>query len=179
MSEIESGIQGKLSEYHDGELRALARWRFERRLRRSPELRRELAELSRLGDLVRLAEAAAPGPDLWHRIAQGLPAIDAQRATGASDRASGRLSDRESERGAGLSGWWRPLGAVAAAAAVAFAVYFGSGSAPAPEAGTVRWLDSGGRSVLVLDDSDADLTIIWLLEDAVEGAAQGGSGDVV
>ena len=47
--------------------------------------------------------------------------------------------------------------------------------------GTVRWVDSGGQSVLVLDDAEADVTIIWLLDedDAVEGAAQGGSGEVV
>jgi anti-sigma-K factor RskA len=169
MSEIESGTR-QLHAYHDGELRGLARWRFERRLRREAGLRRELEALERMGDLVRASAAGAPGPDLWDRIEQRLPAIDAQRA----ERGAGRS-------GAWLEAWWRPLGAVAVASAALFAVWlgFGIGEAPAPSGGTVRWMDSGGRSVLVLDEPEADVTIIWLLEDAVEGAARGGSGDVV
>ncbi|MCA9512128.1 MAG: zf-HC2 domain-containing protein, partial [Myxococcales bacterium] len=35
----------RLHAYHDGELGALARWRFERALRRSPALRAELDAL--------------------------------------------------------------------------------------------------------------------------------------
>ena len=42
-----------LHAYHDGELRGFARWRFERRLARSPALQRELRGLSELGRLLR------------------------------------------------------------------------------------------------------------------------------
>ena len=54
-----------LHAYRDGELSGFARWRFERLLRRSPELQRELAALSRIGDWVRDAHTESPGPDLW------------------------------------------------------------------------------------------------------------------
>lgn len=161
MSEIGNDTFEALCAYHDGELRGLARWRLERRLRREPGLRRELAALARLGELVREGEGAAE-PDLWDRIELRLPAIDAQRA----------------EPGTAPVSWWRPLSVVAAAAVLVLAVYVGLFErAPAP-VGAVRWMDSGGRSVLVLDDAESDVTIIWLLNDAAVGAARGGSGDV-
>ena len=50
-----------------------------------------------LGSLVRGAEREAAGPELWDRIAQRLPAIDAQREEAAR------------EVGAGW-GWLRPAG---------------------------------------------------------------------
>ncbi|MDJ0846772.1 MAG: hypothetical protein QNK04_00180 [Myxococcota bacterium] len=174
MSDETGRVEERLHAYHDGELGAFARWRFEWRLRRSPELRRELAALARVGELVRASEREAAGPDLWDRIEQRLPAVDARRAAGETE-----------EEGEGiLAAWWRPVGAVAAAAAVAVAVYVGFGEmgVSAAPGGTVRWVDSGGQSVLVLDDAEADVTIIWLLDetdDAVEGAAQGGTGEVV
>ena len=155
-----------LSAYYDGELRGLARWRLERRLRREPDLRSELAALERVGNLVRVAEAA-PQADLWDRIEQRLPAVDARRA------------DEQATSGLGGPAWWRPLGAATAAAALALAVYVGFSEAPEVSGGVIRWMDSGGRSVLVVDDAESDVTIIWLLEDAAEGAARGGSGDVV
>lgn len=174
MSEFESGsVDPMLHAYHDGELGRLARWRFERRLRRSPKLRRELAALARVGELVRAHEEPAPAADLWDRIEQRLPAVEARKAAG----------EIEGEVGGGwFRSWWQPAGALAAAAAVALAVYVGFERAPGvPELtdGTVRWVDSGGRAVLVVDDAEADVTIIWLLDDAVEGAAEGGSGEVV
>ena len=159
------GVGELLSAYHDGELQGRARWRLAWRLRREPALRRELASLGRVGDLVRSVEEA-PEPDLWDRIELRLPAVDARRAESDAARSAGPA-------------WWRPLGALAAAAAVVLAVYVGLFEpAPAP-GGSVRWMDSGGRSVLVIDDAESDVTIIWLLEDAEEGAARGGSGDVV
>ena len=85
MSETGTDTFEALSAYHDGELRGLARWRFERRLRREPGLRRELAALGRVGDLVRGSEAAAQ-PDLWDRIELRLPAMDARRAEAAGAR---------------------------------------------------------------------------------------------
>ena len=105
MSEIGNDTFEALCAYHDGELRGLARWRFERRLRREPGLRGELAALGRVGDLVRENEAAAE-PDLWDRIELRLPAVYAQRA--GSDVA----------RSAAPAPWWRPLGALGSNPAV-------------------------------------------------------------
>jgi len=167
MSEIGAKAMEELYAYYDGELRGLARWRFERRLRRSPELQRQLDELAGIGKLVREAEGEAVGPELWDRIAQRLPAVDAQREEAAG------------ESGAGWS-WLRPAGALAAAAVVAVAVYLGTFETVAPEGGAVRWLDSGGRPVMVLEaDAGSQTTIIWMLEDAVEGAARGVGREVV
>jgi hypothetical protein len=42
----------------------------------------------------------------------------------------------------------------------------------------VRWIESDDGNVMVLDD-DPDTTIIWVLDGSVEGAARGGSIDVV
>jgi hypothetical protein len=67
---------------------------------------------------------------------------------------------------------------VAAAAVVLVVVYGGFWTEPRRSGGVVRWIDSGGHSVMVLDD-DPDSTIIWVLDGAVEGAATGGRSDVV
>lgn len=162
MSEMERS--NEVHAYHDRELGAFARWRFERRLRRDPALRRELDALTRLGGWLREAETQAVGPDLWDGIALRLPAIDAAAAEAARPA-----------RGA----WLRPAGAFAAAAVLVLAIWFGSFDAAAPSGGAVRWMDSGGRPVMVLDDAEeADVTIIWVLDDAVEGAARGGRNGV-
>ena len=40
--------------------------------------------------------------------------------------------------------------------------------------GVVRWMDSGGRSVMVQeDDGQTGATVIWLLDGATEGASRG------
>lgn len=167
MSEMEIKGWERLHAYHDGELGGLARWRFERRLRRSPQLRRALAALARLGDLVCESEARASEPDLWDRIEQRLPALDARRAEAAQPARA-------------VPAWWlRPVGAVALAAVALLAVYVGWFGSPAPQAGVVRWMDSEGRPVMILEsDAEAGVTIIWLLEDVAEGAARGGSREV-
>jgi hypothetical protein len=138
-----------LNAYRDGELSGFARWRFERRLRRSPELQRELAELSRIGDWVRVSHEEPSGADLWERIALRLPALDARRAEAA---AAGRP---------GL-GWLAWPGAFASAVlAVVFA--FQWFAAPTPNRiGVVRWLDSGPRDVMVLEAAP-DTTIVWVI----------------
>jgi anti-sigma factor RsiW len=154
-----SRAEETLHAYHDGELRGLARWRFERRLARSPALRRELEALALMRELVREDEAAAPAPDLWEGIARRLPAEPAQ------------------DRGwAPAGGWWlRPLGAVAVAAAAALVFVLVSGDNAAP--GVVRWIDSGERNVVVLE-GDEDVTIIWVLgADAAASPGEGGSGE--
>jgi anti-sigma-K factor RskA len=148
--------------YHDGELRGWGRWRFERRLARSPELRRELAVLARLGELVRESEAQAPAPDLWEAIEQRLPAADARRAE--AERAGGGL-------GAWLGSRLRPLGAVAAAAAAA-ALAFVLLSGDNPTGGVVRWMDSGGKSVMVLEGGEG-VTIIWVLGEFSQPLSEG------
>ena len=170
MSEMEikqTEIKERLHAYHDGELGGLARWRFEWRLRRSPQLRRDLAALARVGELVCESEARASEPDLWDRIEQRLPALDARRAEAAQSARA-------------VPAWWlRPVGAVALAAVALLAVYVGWFGSPAPQAGVVRWMDSEGRPVMVLEsDAEAGVTIIWLLEDVAEGAARGGSREV-
>ena len=158
----------RLPAYHDGELRGLARWRFERRLARSPALQKQLQGLGELGLLLRERAAEAPEPELWDRIALRLPAADARRADAASERKAAR----------GI-GWLPPLGAAAAALAVAAVAAQQWLTAPAlPQAGVVRWMDSRGRSVMVLEE-DADqekVTIIWLLDGGPAAGTTEGAG---
>jgi anti-sigma factor RsiW len=152
-----------LHAYHDGELSGFARWRLERRLRRSPELRRELAELARVGAWVREAEPEDPGPDLWESIALRLPAIDARRAEGA-----------EAKPGLGWLAWPGAFASAAIAAVIAF-VWM---SAPTPHAiGVVRWLDSGPRDVMVLKAAP-DTTIVWVIGPPARRAPRGDNGKV-
>ncbi len=151
-----------LSAYHDGELRGLARWRFERRLRRDPQLRRELELLRRVGDAVREAGAEASAADLWDRIALRLPAADAARAEGRGLRPA----------------WWvgAPLGAAAAVLA-AVAVFWWLGPTPAPADGVVRWMYAGKHNVYVREAPGAPgTTIIWVLDGAPKQTAKRASG---
>jgi len=138
-----------LNAYRDGELSGFARWRFERRLRQSPELQRELAALSRIGDWVRASHEKPSGADLWERIALRLPAIDARRAEAGA---------------AGLPGlgWLAWPGAFAS---VVVAAVFASQwlATPTPNRiGVVRWIDSGPRDVMVLEAAP-DTTIVWVI----------------
>jgi hypothetical protein len=155
--------EGTLQAYHDRELGFWARWRMERRLARSRELRQELEALAALGDLVRESEPAVAVPDLWEGVARGLAAIDAERAEAEWAR-----------RWMGLLGRHRgPVGALAvagaAAAALAIAVLTGE-TAPG---GVVHWVDGGDRSVLVLE-GEGDVTVIWVFDPVSEGALRGG-----
>ncbi len=155
--DFSAGEERNLHAYHDDELGAVARWRWRRRIARSRSLHDELEQLAEVGNWVRRADTQQT-PDLWDQIALRLPAIDAVRAD-TPDAESGLL------RWAGL----RPVMAAAATAAVAVAVALGTiGDGPGQRAGAVRWLDTGGRSVIVLDDPDA-ATIVWLLEPPGEG----------
>jgi anti-sigma factor RsiW len=146
----------QLHAYHDGELGWLSRLRFERRLARSPALRRELASLEALRELAAVTDAGAPTPDLWADIALRLPAADAARQQPAE---------------AGSRAWGLPLRPIAAAAAVAAAVValalgmWVDDNAPAA-GGVVRWIDPGPNSVMVLEDTARDATIIWVLDDS-------------
>ena len=147
----------RLHAYADGELSGFARWRFERQLRRSPKLQRDLAELAQIGAWVRDAHADAPGPDLWDRIALRLPAADARRAERAAERP--RL------------GWLAWPGAVASAVVAAVLVAQWLTPATPPRIGIVRWLDSGPRDVMVLE-AGPDTTIIWVIGPPGKPSAQ-------
>jgi len=143
--------------YYDGQLGTVARWWWRRRIARSPRLNRQLVQLVEVGNWVRQADLQQT-PDLWDQIALRLPAIDAVRADTPAE-ASGLL------RWTGL----RPVMAAAATAAAVVAVALVTiGDGPGQRAGAVRWLDTGGRSVIVLDDPET-ATIVWLLESPGEG----------
>jgi hypothetical protein len=147
--------------YRDGELSRLARWRFERRLRRSSALRRALAEIERTGAWVRAGRTEVPGPDLWEAVARRLPASDAERGQSRLSSGLGRLA-------------W-PAAVVAAAGAAAAIVLGWPARWESAPGGVVRWIDSGGRDVIVLE-SDPDTTIIWVLGSPGPEAARGGAG---
>jgi anti-sigma factor RsiW len=188
--------QRDLNAYHDGELSGLRRWLFERRLSRSPRLRAELEELKRLARWVQGAGAQPPSVDVWDDIALRLPTIDAQLVEQRQGLAEQR--QRLAEQRQGLSeqpqrrdewrGWrgmgWlaaysRPLAAVAVTAALALALFLGiMEDAVSPTPGIIRWLDTGGRSVMVLEDQ-GDATIVWLLDALEDGVSEGGSREAV
>ena len=158
----------RLHAYHDGELSALARWRFERELRRRPALRGELASLRALRGALQDLEGRVAVPDLWDAVVTRLP--------GSAAREPARARTRE---GRSAIWWLAPIGAAAATAAIVLAVVYGGLFAtPSDRGGSVRWIDSEGQSVMVLDD-DPDTTIIWVLDGATEGASRGGPSDVV
>ncbi len=163
--------QRGLNAYHDGELSGLRRWLFERRLSRSPRLRAELEELKRLASWVQGAGQASPSADVWDSIALRLPAID---ATLGEQRQ--RRGERRERRGMDwLAAYSRPLAAAAVSVALALALFLGimEDTAP-PTPGIIRWLDTGGRSVMVLEDQ-GDATIVWLLDAGEDGISEGGS----
>ena len=181
--------QRDLNAYHDGELSGLRRWLFERRLLRSPRLRAELEELKRLARWVQGVDAQPPSVDVWDDIALRLPAIDAQLVEQRQRRVEQRQGLAEQRqrrdewrgwRGMGwLAAYSRPLAAVAVTAALALALFLGiMEDALSPTPGIIRWLDTGGRSVMVLEDQ-GDATIVWLLDPLEDGISKGGSREAV
>jgi anti-sigma factor RsiW len=159
-------ISERLQAYYDGELRGLARWRFERRLARDPAARQELLALGETGRLLREVEAEGAAPDLWEAIRLRLPALDVERvdpgeAPGAVRARLWALSP------------WVGVGVAAAALALAIGVEWGDASVP----GSVRWIDSRGKPLMVLQD-DSQATIIWVIEEE-SGDLSGRSGRVL
>ena len=181
--------QRDLNAYHDGELSGLRRWLFERRLSRSPRLRAEFEELERLARWVQGAGVQPPSVDVWDDIALRLPAIDAQfgeqrqrrgEQRQRRDEQRQRRDERRERRGVDwLAAYSRPIAAVAVTAALALALFLGimEDAAP-PMPGMIRWLDTGGRSVMVLEDQGG-ATIVWLLEAPEAGASEGGVREAV
>jgi anti-sigma factor RsiW len=156
----------ELHAYRDGELSAFGRWRVRRRIARDPRARRELASVAALGNLLREQASARAEPDLWE-------AVRAQLAT--APRPAPLLEDEAPS----APGAWLPgcLGAALAAASVALLMAGGRLSGDAAPVGSLRWLDSKGKPVMVLQD-DRDATIIWVLPKSRQADA-GGSDAVV
>jgi anti-sigma factor RsiW len=178
--------QRDLNAYHDGELSGLRRWIFERRLSRSPSLRAELEELKRLTRWVQGMGPQPPSVDVWEDVALRLPAIDAQFAEQRQGRAEQRQGSAEQRQGRAewrgmdwLAAYSRPLAAAGVTAALALALFLGimEDAAP-PTSGVIRWLDTGGRSVMVLEDQ-GDATIVWLLDALDDGISEGESREAV
>jgi len=153
--EIDPRELALLERYHDGELSRLGRYRFERRLRASAPLRAELLAFQELRAGLRAFASAAPAPDLWAEIAGRLPAERPQALPAMTARRR-----------------WAPMGAALAATAAMLAL-FAPWPEPVPPGGVVRWVDGGGRGVVVLEAAP-DVTIIWLLDPAQELARPGG-----
>ena len=182
--------QRDLNAYHDGELSGLRRWIFQRRLSRSPSLRAELEALKRLAGWVQELDLQPPSVDVWDDIALRLPALDAQ-ADGQRQRRDGQRQRRDEQRQRRaerrersgmdwLAAYSRPVAAVAVSAALALALFLGiMEDAAVPTPGIIRWLDTGGRSVMVLEDDQGDATIVWLLDAPEDGALEGGSREAV
>jgi anti-sigma factor RsiW len=174
--------QRDLNAYHDGELSGLRSWIFERRLARSPALLADLEALKQLSRRVQGMGAQPPSVDVWDEIAIQLPAIDAQFEGQRQRRDGQRQRGGEQREWLGmdwLAAYARPLVAVAASVALALALFLGIMEDSAPQIpGVIRWLDTGGRSVIVLEDQD-DATIVWLLDAPEDGASEGGSREAV
>jgi hypothetical protein len=155
----EEALQG----YYDGELGFWSRHRMKRRLGRSPELRRELAELAALSGLVLESVPEVAVPDLWTGIARGITVVDAERAA----------VEPSAPRGAVLEWLFRPATAMVAAGAAAAALAMLLLSGETVPSGVVHWVDSGTRNVMVLD-GEGDVTVIWVLDPIGDGASRGG-----
>ncbi len=147
-----------LAAYHDGELGPLRRWWIERRLRRDPETRRELESLAALGGLLRDAEPAAPAaPDIGDEVRRKIAA----RAAPEREHLGARLRPALP---------WAAAGAALAAAAATVLLLLGGpeltglGGAPLASEGAVRWLDSRGQPMMILQD-DREATLIWVRDD--------------
>jgi anti-sigma factor RsiW len=174
--------QRDLNAYHDGELSGLRRWMFERRMARSPGLRAELEALKRLSRSVQTLGLQPPNVDVWGEVSLRLPAIDSELDGQRQGRDAQQRGDVEPRAWFGtdwLAAYSRPVTAVAAAVALALALFLGimEDSAPATR-GMIRWMDTGGRSVMVLEDQD-DATIVWLLDAPEDGTSKGGSREAV
>ena len=165
MSDSRRREKQALHAFQDGELPFWRRWRVARRLARDAAAQREVASIAELRALLREQAAALPGPDLWEGVRAQLPTAARPAALDADDALPAEAK-------------WLPawLGAALAAASVAFVMASGMLSGDAAPVGSLRWLDSKGKPVIVLQD-DRDATIIWVLEKPPQ--ATGGARDAV
>lgn len=169
-----------LHAYYDGELSRFARWRMDRKLRRSPELRRELAEWTELSSCIQEVESTDTlhgTRDTWLEIGSALSKIDREiESSPGVDRAGPVHSSKSGV------GWnWGPLAASCALAVLALAVLSADtedvilrSSTPATSSetpsGSLRYLKTNGVSYVVARDT-GDVTIIWLMDSG--GAPEG------
>jgi len=162
-----------LQAYHDGEASWLGRWRAQRLLRSDAAARAQLEDWSRLGSMLREQEQASElaAPDLWAGIRAELPALS-ERAFEPDDGGA----EWAGESAGGWLRWGAPLAAAAAAAVVALTLLMPPGDAASGP--SIRWLDSGGRSAMVLQD-DREATIIWVLDGPGATSPGDGSGSAV
>ena len=183
-----------LHAYHDGALSPRARRRFERELEGDPALGRELRLLRELGELAREVDAEVETPDLWGQIALRLPAEELRREAARAEgegleptwwrRGLRRLRGpgRGAAPGEGRGRHLVPVGALAALVLMALLLtrFWATPEVGFAKGGVVRWVDSGDRSIMVIeDDGQTGATLIWLLDSATEGAALGGSHEAV
>ena len=159
MSEAGRSQKLELHAYLDGELPFWRRWRVARRLGRDAAARRELASIEALRTLLREQAAAQREPDLW-------AGVRAQLATAARP-APLYVEAALPERAPWLPAW---LGAALAAASVALVMASGVLSGDTAPVGSLRWLDSKGKPVMVLRDDHA-ATIIWVLQKPKQSTA--------
>lgn len=174
-----------LHAYCDGELSRFARWRMEQKLRSSPALRRELAELVELSKWIREVDAADRSShralDSWPEIGPALSGIDREIEAKRGGNRAGLSTGNGSPKA--WSDWNRgPLAAAGALVVLVVAVIAVDGEDGISKIGTqsvqteigtgsLRYLKTNGVSYLVARDSD-DVTIIWLMDsdEAPEGA---------
>ena len=165
MNDARRREQQELHAFQDGELPLWRRWRVSRRLVRDAAARRELASIEELRALLQEQAATLPEPDLWEGIRAQLPTAARPAPLDADDSLPARTP-------------WLPawLGAAIALASVALVMASGMLSGDAAPMGSLRWLDSKGKPVMVLRD-DHDATIIWVLQKPEQ--ADAGARDAV
>lgn len=154
----------RLMAYHDGECGRLESAWLRWRVSRSPALARELEALAELSGWVRDAGGSddAPRDSLWSSISLALASTGVRRTGARSDAREARTVPFAWGR------LWRPAGAAVAGLAVVglwLALSGPPGVAPIAEpavSGSLRYLDTFGRPVMVFDDAE-DITIIWLM----------------
>lgn len=162
--------RARLYRYYDGEMSWLGASWFALRLRRSASLRAALADLEHLTRSVKRAavdETAAEVPELWRGIEASLSEVDTEWAT-ARERPPERARSPRADR-LRVFGWPGLSAASAAAVLVAVLVLrFAGEGTPGPTLsagpGVVRYLDSGGAPVVVIEDDEHAMTIVWMVD---------------
>jgi anti-sigma factor RsiW len=167
MNEERRRAEQALHALADGELPFWKRAFAARRLARDAAAQRELAGISELGALLREQAAALPIPDLWDGIRAQLPTAARPAPLDADDTRPAAVP--------WLPGW---LGAAIATASVVAVMASGVLTGDAAPVGSLRWLDSKGKPVMVLQD-DHVATIIWVLSKPKRSGGGGGKRDAM
>jgi hypothetical protein len=155
-----------LQTYHDGELGLLARCRVRWRLLWSREERAALERMELLGQLLRDREADTATPPLWGGIASRLAVVDAELERSVADSADAGARVR-------WLGWViGASAAVAAALLVAAVLWPGLRAGQASSLPVVQSLVTEGKPVMVLDEGEGDITIIWVIDAPLDEVSQ-------